>query len=88
MKGMDMYAVPRTTSAVTMSRRRSNRSTRTPANGPKKIEGRSRAIITPATAKAGFLSLRVTTRDVTARNPTQSPSDETSMARHRREKEP
>src|SRR2546423_9997153 len=70
-------------SAVTMSRLRSTRSTRTPANGPNSTDGSSRANIIPATANdllAADTPPRRVTRAATATNPTQSPSDDTVIA--------
>ena len=66
---------------------RSNRSTNAPANGPKRIAGSILAVITPPTANpAVVIPDRLATSEVTATNPTQSPSDDTVIAASRREK--
>src|SRR6266571_4732011 len=60
----------------------------TPANAPNRTEGMSRESITPATARPPrrFPPIPATS-DATATNPIQSPSEDTSIARHRREKD-
>src|SRR6266567_1779691 len=87
--GIDAYRAPRARSADTINLRRSNRSANTPANGPNTTDGSRRASITPATASPPFAAEPPSraTSVATATNPTQSPSEETSMARHRRENE-
>ncbi len=87
MNGMEAYPAPRARSATIMSRLRSKRSTNTPANGPNRIEGSSRASMTPVMAYPARAPPILVTRAVTATKPTQSPSDDTSIARHRREKD-
>ena len=83
---MEAYIAPRARSALTINLRRSNRSVNTPAKGPNTTEGSSRASITPATASAPTRwPPLAATRDATATKPTQSPSEDTSIARHRRE---
>ena len=77
---IERYIAPRATSAPIMIRLRSNRSTRVPAMGPNRNAGRVRAIITPDTASDAVVPPRLTTIDVTATNPTQSPNDETDIA--------
>jgi len=89
MKGIDAYRTPRAMSADTISFRRSNRSVNTPANGPNRTLGERRASITPATARPPLAAVppSLATSAATATNPTQSPSEETSIAFHSREKE-
>src|SRR6266542_4088540 len=88
MNGIDAYSRPRARSAEIISFRRSNLSARTPAKDPKITDGESLASMTPATARApSRLPPSRATSAATATNPTQSPREETSMARHRREKE-
>ena len=84
---IDPYMTPRAMSATIMICLRSNRSTSTPASGPNRIAGSIRAVITPPTASpfAAALPERLATSDVTATNPTQSPSDDTDIAASSRE---
>ena len=66
---------------------RSTRSTRAPAIGPNRIAGSMRAIITALIANPALAADpdSVVTSEVTATNPTQSPSDETLIAARSRE---
>src|SRR5439155_10235350 len=77
---IERYIAPRATAPPSMIRLRSNRSTRVPAMGPNRNAGSVRAIITPDTASDAVVPPRLTTIDVTATNPTQSPNDETDIA--------
>ena len=80
------YNAPRAMSAAIMIFLRSNRSTSAPANGPKRIAGSILAVMTPPTARPFVVFPdRLATREVTATNPTQSPSDDTLIAASSRE---
>src|SRR3954447_22111681 len=82
MNGIVAYRAPRVMSAEIISRLRFTRSTSTPAKGPNRTDGSMRAIITPATANDAPDTDPPCrwTREATATNPTQSPSDDTAMA--------
>src|SRR5262245_13217936 len=67
-------------SAPIISRRRSRRSTNTPAIGPNRKAGKVRASITPEIAIAAFTPPILVTSVVTATNPTQSPREDTVIA--------
>ena len=74
-------------SAVIMIRLRSSRSTRVPAIGPNRTAGSVRASIRPATEYAATPPpARSLTSAVTARNPTQSPREDTDIAASSRAK--
>jgi hypothetical protein len=81
-KTIAAYIAPRERSAVIMIRFRSTRSTSAPASGPSRTAGSVRAIIRPATANPAVAvpAARSVTSEVTARNPTQSPSEDTDIA--------
>ncbi len=85
---IEAYITARPTSARIMICLRSTRSTSAPANGPNRMAGSMRAVITAPTASpaAAVVPDSRVTSDVTAMNPTQSPSDETVIAASRREK--
>ena len=86
-KAMAAYITARPRSARIMICLRSVRSTRAPANGPNNTAGSMRAVITAPTARpaAAVVPDSLVTSEVTAMNPTQSPSDETVIAASSRE---
>ena len=77
-----MYSAARKISTVTIKRRRSKRSAKTPASGPRNTAGNKRAMKTPAIAK---LAVEYDPPEsccasaVVASSPSQSPRDEKTI---------